>query len=99
MKSPAGTHVNEKRIFLTSIRDIAGRGAKSIDSEVVDQAFVDVLQLVMDGVVFRKNTFEAVPVTVVDDPAEFICELGSFGLQGTADKKKNGFAFPAKQGC
>jgi hypothetical protein len=90
MKSSAETHLNEKRKFLTLIRDVAGMGATSIDPEVVDRAFVEVLQMIMDGVVFKRNTFEAVPASVVDNPEEFICELGSVGLHSheTVSKEK-----------
>jgi hypothetical protein len=88
MKSRAEMHFNEKRKFLTLIRDVAGRGAKSVDPEVVSRAFVDVVQIIMDGVAFRKGSFEAVPATVVDDP-EYYCELDSFSLrsQNTEEKK------------
>ena len=92
MNSPAETHLNKKRKFLKQIRDLAEEGAKSIDPEVVDRVFVEVLQMMMNGVVFRRNTFEAVPVTAVDDPEEFIYELGSFGSHRmeTKGKKANG---------
>lgn len=87
IKSSAETHFNEKRKFLTLVRDVAGKGAKSVDPEVVGRAFVDVVQMIMDGVAFRKGTFEAVPATAVENPDEYYCELDSFSSRSRGSVK------------
>ena len=70
-KSHAAAHLDEKRQFLRLVQDVAGKGAKSADPEAVGHAFVDVVRIVMDGVMFRKGSYEAVPVTAIDDPSEY----------------------------